>query len=134
MNLLRIDLDIPRKDIAINQIKERMAYFHDVGLMYSDLIAKIILIKKTSYGAKIYLKQNFKSEKDIILFQLLYGSDVYKEANTILNHFKFKMEYSNRLFDCKRYKGGKIKIAKKIDITEKVLKYVNSRKRKKSFS
>ena len=103
---------------------------HDLKFFYIDNIEKIELIKKTTYGCKITLKKPFKHPKDIIIFQLYLGSDYRKEVNTLLNHFKLGMEYSNRLFTVKRYKGGKLRYANIIDITEIVVNKVMSNKRK----
>lgn len=134
LNLLRVDLDIPTKKEAIKHLKGRLSYFNDVEFMFPDNFVKLDLIYKTKYSVKIHLKENLKSPKDIILLQVLLGSDWMKEVNTILNHYKFQMEYSNRMFNCKRYTNGKIKIAKKIDVTEEILNYVSDKKRRKFFN
>ncbi|MFW6282490.1 MAG: hypothetical protein ACOC1P_00350 [Minisyncoccales bacterium] len=134
LNILKIDLDEKCYRKAFNQIRHRLCYMNDLSFFDIEIIEKIELQRKTSFGCKIYLKENLPSEKDVIMFQLLFGSDYMKEVNTILNHFKFKMEYSNRLFDCKRYKGGKIKSAKKFNVTEEIIDFVKDEKRKKSYN
>lgn len=130
LDLLRIDLDKRFRFQAVRQIKERLCYLNDIGVFYSDLIKKVELIKKRTYGVKIYLKQPVKSESLIIILQLLIGSDYQKEANTLLNHCKLNMQYSNRLFNCKRYKKGKILIAEKIDVTNDIITFIESPKRR----
>jgi len=136
LDILKIDLDMKRKRDAINHLKKRFAYFHDIGFYNMNdkgvgSIGSILLVKKTTYGCKIHFGNKFKSPEWIVLFQLLLGSDWMKECNTLINHFKFRMEYSNRLFDVKRYKNGKIKSAKHIDITNDIMSYVLSSKRKR---
>jgi hypothetical protein len=134
-NILKIDLDMKNKKNVIKHLKERLSYVEDIGFFnVSEKIEKIILIKKSSYGCKIFLNENLKEEYSIVIFQLILGSDYMKEINTLYNHYVLEMQYSNRLFDCKRYKNGKIKIAKEINITTEILQYINSKKRKKSHN
>ena len=104
---------------------------HDINFFSVFNIKKIELLYKTSYACRIYLYEKFKNEKDIIIFQLLLGSDWMKEVNTLMNHFIFKMKYSNRLFTCKRYKGGEIKTAEILSVTRRIKNYVTNEKRKK---
>lgn len=129
LDLLRIDLDIPRKEDAIKHLKERLSYWHDIGFYPITMIESIVLLKKSSYGAYIKLIKPLSDEKSVVLFQSLLGSDYMKETNTLINHFMLEMEYSNRLFSVKRYKNGKIKTGKKIDITNDIIKYIYSKKR-----
>lgn len=134
LNLLRLDLDIKRKDQTINHIFERLSYFHDIGFLPIFAIESIVLIKKSSYGAYITLMKPLKNETNVVCFQALLGSDYRKETNTLINHHILEMQYSNRLFTTKRYKGGKIKTAKKYDITEIIKKKVLSNRRSKYFN
>jgi len=131
LNILKVDIDFRFKRNTIKLLIERLSYIHDLGLYDCNQIKKIELIFKTKYGCKIYLKKDLYDEKNIILFQLLLNSDYMKEVNTILNHFKFNMDYSNRMFDCKRYKYGEIKIGKIYDVTDEVLNKVLKKNRKK---
>jgi hypothetical protein len=131
LNILKVDLDIKFKSFAINTLIERLSYMHDLNFYDCNEIKKIELIFKTTYGCKIYLKSDLYGEKNVIIIQLLLGSDFMKEINTMLNHFKFNMNYSNRMFDCKRYKGGQIKIGKIFDVTVEILKQVLHKQRKK---
>lgn len=131
--VLKIDLDQPNYNKAIKQIRDRLCYMHDIGFLYADAIEKIVIIHKTSYACKIVLNIEFEPLW-IVALQLLFGSDYMKETNTLINHFKLKMDYSNRLFTVKRYKGGEIKVADEFDVTNKILKFVKSKKRKKSYN
>lgn len=99
---------------------------HDLKFFDFDRIDKIYLIKKRSYGAKIYLDEPINQEWFIILLQCLLGSDYMKEVNTCINHFKLNMDYSNRLFDIKRYRSGKIKKSSKMDVTNDIKEYIYS--------
>lgn len=132
--MLRIDLDIPNKEKAIKHIVNRLSYMNDISFYSISRIESIVLIKKSSYGAYITLKKPLKNENNIVLFQLILGSDWRKEVNTLLNHHILGMKYSNRLFSVKRYKDGEIKVGNKIDITQLVKKRVLSKKRKKNFN
>ena len=132
-NILKIDLDEPNKKKAIDLLKSRLAYMHDIKFFDINNIEYIKLFYKSSYGCKIKLYYSFKPEM-IIILQLLLGSDYQKEVNTMLNHFKFNMEYSNRLFLVKRYKGNLLKFAKEYDVTNSIIKFVNNSKRKKNYN
>ncbi len=134
LKILKIDLDMKSKVSAILHLQERLAYFHDIKFFYADNIKSIDLIKKASYGARIVLNSHLPTEKDVVLFQLLLGSDYKKEVNTLLNHFKFKMDYSNRLFTSKRYKNGEIKTAKIIDVTRQIKEYLLQGDRGKNYN
>lgn len=130
-NLLKIDLDIPMRKDCIKLLQERLAYLNDLGALPIEHIKSITLVKKTRIGCKIYLHVHLKAEM-IIMLQLILGSDYKKEVNTILNHFVLGMEYSNRLFDIKQYKCGKIMGASKYDATKLVKDYVLDKNRIKS--
>jgi hypothetical protein len=148
LDVLKIDLDFHLKKSTINLLKERLSYLHDLSIFDSSIIKKIELIHKTKYSCKIYLKENVFDEKNIILLQLLLGSDWMKEANTFLNHFKYKMKYSNRLFDAKNYNVRNssfainilrkpkykkfMKIAKITNVTDEILTHVLNPNRFKS--
>lgn len=123
-NILKIDLDLHSKKKAVTHLRERLAYMHDLGFFSIAHIDTIQLIKKSSYGAKITLKCDL-SATCIILFQSILGSDWRKEINTFINYYHFNMQYSNRLFTCKRYKDGSFKIAKLIDVTEEIKNFVS---------
>lgn len=129
--ILKIDLDIKNKKKALEIVSERLSYMHDLSFFSIENIDRIHLIKKTGFGAKIYLKKPVSIHLLIIL-QLMLGSDYRKEVNTMLNFFKLEMQYFNRLFDIKMYKDGKIKEAKIFDITQEVLDYVLDSERKKN--
>lgn len=132
-NILKIDLDKPSQSSAVTLLKHRLAYLHDLGILEFHNIESIFLVEKTKFGAKIHLKQNI-NEHNIIFLQLVLGSDWRKEVNTFMNHFIMNMEYSNRLFDCKRYKGGELKFSRKISVYEAVRMYVLNPKRKTYFN
>lgn len=102
-----------------------------MGIFDCNIIDCIVLSRKTKYNAKIILKSSLKDEKNIIIMQLLLGSDYQKETNTILNHFKLSMKYSNRLFDVKKYRENKIKYAVFCDATTEIKNYVLGIERKK---
>lgn len=134
LDILKIDLDIPKKQEAIKKIDFMLSYFEDIHFYKFDNIENIILIKKKTYGCVIKLKKKLKDEKSVVLFQLLLGSDPLKETNTLLNHYMLNMQYSNRLFTTKRYKNNKIIEAKTYDITELISKKIKNPKRKKNFN
>lgn len=129
-DILKIDLDKKSYEEALNELKERFAYMHDLHLFHIDNIEHICLVHKTNYSCKVWLNVKLP-EHFIIILQLICGSDWRKEVNTCLNHYKLGMEYSNRMFDVKRYKKGEIRNAKFIDITDEIYNYVNSSERVK---
>jgi len=129
LDILKIDLDLKYHRDARLQLRDRLCYMHDLKFLDVTVIKSIELIKKTNYSAKIYLNHQF-DEKMIVILQLLLGSDWRKEVNTIINHYKLGMEYSNRMFDVKRYKHGEIKKADKQDITRTIVQYIKSSNRK----
>lgn len=132
-NILRIDLDIKTYNKTIKLLKERLSYMHDIRFMDISFIKKIELIYKSNYSCKIYCNHNFSPEW-IVILQLLLGSDYMKEVNTLINHFKLDMQYSNRMFTVKRYKNNKIIEAEIIDITNKIINYIKSNKRNKFYN
>ena len=121
--VLKIDLDCRTKSKAIAILKERLAYCHDLNFFHAKQIVRVELIKKSSYGARIRLNTGWKPEW-IVILQLILGSDWQKEVNTLINHFKLEMEYSNRLFTVKRYKEGVILGAEVTDVTEMIFRHV----------
>lgn len=118
-NILKVDLDYKLRWNAIKVIRERLDYIHKIGLFRRENIKSVTLVKKTKYSVKIYLEKDI-SEDLIVILQLILGSDYQKEANSVYNRKVLGMKYWNRLFDVKRYKSGKIKSARKEDITKKV--------------
>ena len=132
--ILKVDLDIKTKKHAINKLKKRFAYMHDIKFFDIDRVLGIYLIKKSSFGALVFLRKELNSEKDVVIMQLMLGSDYRKEANTLLNHYFLEMEYSNRLFLLKRYKQGEIKKAKQYNVTKEIKDYVMSKDRIKNFN
>lgn len=116
VDVLKIDLDAKSKKSAIETLWVRLAYFNDVDFLHFDIVDKIILFKKTTYGCKIYLKQPLPVMFSIHL-ELLLGDDWRRNVNVLLNYKKYKMIYYDRLFDIKVYPDGSTKIAKKEDIT-----------------
>lgn len=124
-NILKIDLDLKFKASAMKQLKERLAYMHDLKFFDIKNIKRIELIKKTSYGSRIVLHEDIPEEL-IVVIQLMLGSDYRKEVNTMINHFKLGMAYSNRLFTVKRYRANKLKKARVINVTQEIVDYVSS--------
>jgi len=131
-NILKIDCDCDTLEEVIDLIVERCSYLHDTKFFPFHNFNKIIAGKKTKYNVKIYLNHNLK-EEFIIMLQLIFNSDWRKEINTIVNHYLLKMDYSNRMFDIKRYKVGNIKYSKKYNITSIVEEKVRNPLRKKSY-
>ncbi len=131
--VLKIDLDMKNLNEAVELIRNRLCYMNDINFLNSNAIDKIVFLHKTTYGCKIFLNIEFEPLW-IVSLQLLLGSDYQKETNTLINHFKLKMDYSNRLFTVKRYSDGKIKIANEFDMTKKILKFVNDKNRKKNYN
>lgn len=125
LNTLKIDLDVRTRKKALNMVSDRISYFNNVFKVPLSYWGKIELIKKTRYSCKITLSKNMKDEKNIIIFQLLFGSDWQKEVNTFYNSNVLKMDYSNRMFDIKNY-DDKFKTAIKEDVTSIVLENVKS--------
>lgn len=132
-NILRIDLDIKTKKQAIKHLNQRLSYFHDIKFLYVNKIKKIELIKKSTYGCRIFLNCKFKPVW-IILLQSLLGSDYMKEVNTCINHFRDGMQYSNRLFIVKRYTDNTLKTAQIIDVTKQIKDYILSNNRKVNYN
>ena len=106
LNILRIDLDEPKRKKALAAVAERLRYFNDFEFIGLDYWHKIELIKKRTYGVKITLNKPAKDAKSIMFMQLIFGSDWRKEINTFFNHEVLEMDYSNRLFNGKAYKKG----------------------------
>jgi len=129
LNILKIDLDFSTLDEVKEILIERLGYLNDIGAFSVTHIEEIIAGYKTSYNVKIYLNKNISCEL-IIMLQLILGSDWRKETNTIMNHYKFNMEYSNRLFCIKRYKDGNYINAIKYNITSEILNTINNINRK----
>ena len=134
MNILKLDLDIKTKQKAILHLQQRLEYIISLRLFNLKLIKKIELIKKKTYGCKIYLKSELADELKLICFQLLLGSDYRKEAFVIARHFLHKVEYSNRLYDIKQYPNDKILISKRIDITKDILEYFENIKQQQKLN
>lgn len=134
LNILKIDLDEIFYLNVIKTLKQRLSYLSDLGIFNPDIIEKVIIIKKSKHSVKIYLSKNLYNEKSVIITQLLLGSDYMKEANTLLNHFVYKMSYSNRMFDVKRYKTGEIISCKQYDVTKEILDYIYDKQRKKNYN
>ena len=134
LNILKIDLDINDLHKAILHIHNRLAYMHDMNFFHISEITKIEFVYKTSYGCRIFLKKPLNSEMFLVLMQSLLGSDYMKEVNTMLNHFKFKLNYSNRLFTSKRYVGGEIKNAEIYDFTYQIVESIKNPERKKNYN
>jgi len=123
--ILKIDLDLKTREEAISLLMERMKYFKDIFGVEYTYWKKIELVKKTRYSARIFLKKDLLDDKNIIILQLIFGSDWRKEINTFYNSQALKMSYSNRMFDMKYY-NKKFKYAEVEDITEELrfnLKY-----------
>lgn len=127
-NLLKIDTDTRTALETINLLKDRLSYMHDMGVFYAQGVDRIVLGFKTRWNAKIYLKKNIEPAQ-IIMFQLILGSDWRKECNTILNHYILNMEYSNRMFDIKRYNNGKVIVAKTKEVTTEIKEYILNKNR-----
>ena len=127
---LKLDLDIKYKTEAEALLFDRLSYFNDIGFLNMNKINKIILVKKRTYGAKIYLNFTLKNINNQTMLESILGSDWRKGVNQLINKHKLNMEYSNRLFDIKRYKNGRIITAKHYDITAKFISYMLDPKRK----
>jgi len=134
LNILKIDLDEEHYNRAIKTLKQRLSYLCDLGMFNCDLIESIFIIKKSKHSVKIYLTENLFDEKNVIILQLLLGSDYMKEVNTFMNHFKFKMSYSNRMFDVKRYKDQSIISCTRYDVTKEIKNYILDKDRKKNYN
>lgn len=133
-DILKIDLDCPSTTKTLKLLKERLSYMHDINFLKVDeCIKKIVLIHKSNWSVKIFLTDNV-DETLIIILQLMLGSDYRKEINTMINHYRLNMEYSNRLFDIKRYKGDVLKDSKRVNVTKEVLSHVLSDKRKTYYN
>lgn len=128
-NILKIDLD--KEDIleAIKIISERLKYLNDNKILDFRFIEKIELVYKSKYSVKILLKKNIDNDH-IIIFQLILGSDWRKESYSFKDLHIHKIEYWNRMFDCKRYPDGTYKYAKKYDITSIITDLVKMTKEK----
>lgn len=131
-NILKIDCDCESLEETIDLIVERCSYLHDTGFLPFKHFNKIIAGKKTKFNVKIYLNCDLR-EEFIIMLQLIFNSDWRKEINTIVNHYVLKMDYSNRMFDIKRYKSGNLKYSKKYNITSIVEEKVRNPLREKSY-
>jgi len=130
LNILKLDLDLNTKKETISYLFEKLSYAHDLSFLRINKIDKIELIKKKTYGAKIYLNFNFSNFNNLILFQSILGSDYKKEMNSLINYHKLKFNYSNRLFDIKRYSDGSYIIAEVLDITKIIKDLINNSERK----
>ena len=132
LNILRIDLDAPTRTRAINIMKQRLSYFHDLGFYNYGNIKNIILIKKRTYAVKIILTSNLKEYNSVILFESLLGSDFRKQVNSLINFHILEMKiYPNRLFTIKRYTDGSYLVAEEEDVTKEIISYIYNVKRKK---
>jgi len=131
LNILRLDLDEKNKSFAINHLFNRLSYFNDIGFLKITRVEKIVLVKKKTYGAKIYLKFNLKNQNNIIMIESILGSDWKKQTNSLINHHKLGMLYADRLFDIKRYPDGSYKFSDLIDITDIILEMINDKQRKR---
>ena len=130
LNELKVDLDIRAEETAKKEMKKRLAFLHDLGLLKQKYVDQVYILKKTKWSAKVILNIDLAKDK-IILLQLLLGSDYRKEGHTIVNIEHFGMEYSNRMFDIKRYPSGKYVFGKKKNITLQVRRFINSSDRKR---
>ena len=123
--ILKVDLDLNTKFVAIKQIKERLYYLITRGIIKKSYILKIELIKKTKYSCKIYLSKKLKDPITLILIQSILGDDFRRTTITLrdylLNPDDDKNKY-NRLFDLKVYESGKFIECKKYNVTEIILK------------
>lgn len=129
---LKIDLDAKSVRSAINRVKDRLSYMHDLAFLNVKNIKEIRIITKTNSSVKIFFKKKCFNANSVVMMQLLFGSDYRKEINTLINYHYLKMQYFNRMFDVKRYKDGTIKTATYYDATEEIIKYVLSKKRKQN--
>lgn len=131
LKVLKIDLDKKTRKSALKSIREPLSYMVDMNFIKLNQIEDIEIIKKTTYGCRIYFRKPFKDVKSIVIMQLLFGSDYRKEINTLLNYYALNMQYFNRMFTIKKYKNGDIKVANIEYVTKEVFDYVNSKNRKK---
>jgi len=124
LNIVKVDLDFNSRKKVMDHLKERLSYFHDLGFLNFNKIASITIIRKKRYSVKIILKFNVKTYNSIVLLECLLGSDYRKGVNEMINHHLLNMEYSNRLFTIKRYKGEGFIVAKTEDITLEIMDYI----------
>lgn len=134
LKIIKIDMDVKTKKELINNLIERLSYLYDLEFIYIDTIEKIEIVKKTKYSCKIYLNESFNEMKDLVLFQLIMGSDWRKEVNTLYNCYVLNMNYANRMFDVKKYKYRKYKSAIKEDITNEIMNKLKDENRKKAYN
>lgn len=122
-NILRLDLDLHSKKKCITHLIERLYYLNHLKYLSIERIDKIILVKKKTYGCKIYL--NKKCSVDYIFkAELILGDDWKKAVCSQINYYKYEMDYSRRLFEVKKYPDGKVRVAKLIDVTKDVRDYI----------
>lgn len=119
-NVLRIDLDIKTREEAILFLQDRLSYLIHLKWIAKEMILRIELNKKTTYGCKIYLSK-YVSVDYTFKTQLLLGSDYKKECCAMINYYKLNMNYYDRLFTSKRYPNGEFKHSVIEDITNKIL-------------
>lgn len=119
LNVLKIDLDARTKEEAIEILAERIKYLKEVMNLPLGYWTKIELIHKKSYGARIRILKPMKDVRNIVIMELILGSDWRKEINTYYNAVVLGMDYSNRLFIGKRY-GNKFIVGSRIDVTQEV--------------
>ena len=119
-NILKIDYDLERQSEMVWELAERIEYLDRLDILSKKDIRSIESVCKSKYSARILLNKELRPEY-IVTLQLLLGSDWRKEAHTITDHFIRQVDYSNRMFDIKRYPGGEYKTAQLQDITQIVL-------------
>lgn len=132
LNILRIDLDSPDISSAKSHLMERLSYAHDIDFIHVTNIKKIELIEKTKVGAKIILNFSMSNYDNLVMLESILGDDYRKTMNALINYHKLNMNhYPDRLFDVKRYSGGKIISANKFDFTDEIKNYILNTQRKK---
>lgn len=128
-NTLKVDSDIQDKVLAIEDIKYRLKFMHEMKILNYEDITKIELIQKSKCSFKVYLNSEFDlAPLFIVTLQLILGSDYRKEICTLFNHYHMNMDYSNRLFTTKKYKNGNFIHAKIEDVTKLIKNYIGNGK------
>ena len=120
-HFLKVDLDIKSKSKAIKHLIHRLTFLHLMSVLSVENIAKIELIKKSSYSVRITTKNELVNVDLIVIIQLLLGSDYKKEAHTIRNFYVYGFQYFNRLFSYKCYSNNEVISSQFIDITQQII-------------
>lgn len=117
--VLKIDLDILKKQNCYHQLVERLVFLSNIKLIDISDIVQILLYRKTTFSAKIFFRKRAKPETVIIL-QAILGDD-YKRVGITYRDYLMGIKHYNRMFDMKVYPDNSIRWARVYDITELIL-------------